>query len=98
MSDLMMALLIWFPLGTIVPFVVSKLTGADWRGALIEASIFATMGLLVFPILLALLISIVNTSPNVDLIFGISYVLAAITVLIFRRQTNKDESQTSAYE
>jgi hypothetical protein len=97
MSDLTMALLIWLPLGTLVPFFLSKLTGSDWRGAFIEASIFATMGLLVFPILLALTMSLVTTSPNVDVIFGISYVLAVICLLLFRRQTNRSRARSAGH-
>jgi ABC-type enterochelin transport system permease subunit len=89
MSDVTAALIIWLPLGTIVPLIVSRLTGADWRGALIEASIFATMGLIVFPILIALVVAIFTRDPNVDVIFGVSYLLAILSVLLFRRQSNK---------
>jgi hypothetical protein len=54
MSELLAAFLIWLPLGTLVPLLIARVTGSDWRGALIEASFFATMGLIVFPILIAL--------------------------------------------
>jgi hypothetical protein len=89
MSDVTAALVIWLPLATVVPLIISKVTGADWRGAVIEAAIFATMGLLIFPILIALAVAIFTRSPNVDAIFAVSYVLAIGCVLLFRRQSNK---------
>jgi hypothetical protein len=91
MSDIAMALGIWLPLGTIVPLILAKLTGADWRGAFIEACIFATLGILVFPILFALTFGLFGLTRNVDLIFAISYVLALASVLVFRRQSNKEQ-------
>ncbi|TVR72851.1 MAG: hypothetical protein EA415_09045 [Sphaerobacteraceae bacterium] len=91
MSDIWLALGVWLPLGTIVPLIVSRMTGSDWRGALIEASIFAIIGLLILPILFALTLALMFGQPNVDLIFGISYILAAISVLMFRRRVNKNE-------
>jgi hypothetical protein len=91
MSDVTIALAIWLPLGTIVPLVLARLTGADWRGAFIEASIFATLGILIFPILFALALGVVIGKPNVDLIFGISYVLALGCVLLFRRRSNREQ-------
>ena len=93
MSEVTIALGIWMPLGTLVPLILSRLTGADWRGAFIEASIFATMGILIFPILFALSLGLVIGEPNVDLIFGISYVLALGCVLAFRRQSNLAEQR-----
>lgn len=91
MSDIAVALGIWLPLGTIVPLILAKLTGADWRGAFIEASIFATMGILIFPIVFALTVGLVIGQPNVDVIFAISYVLAIGCVLMFRRRSNKEQ-------
>jgi uncharacterized membrane protein YvlD (DUF360 family) len=91
MDEIWVALGIWMPLGTVVPLILSKLTGSDWRGAFIEASIFAIMGILIFPILFALTLALMFGEPNVDLIFGISYLLAAGCVLLFRRRVNKNE-------
>jgi hypothetical protein len=91
MSDITMALGIWLPLGTVVPLILAKLTGADWRGAFIEASIFATMGILIFPILFALTLGVIIGKPNVDLIFGISYILALGCILLFRRRSNQEQ-------
>jgi ABC-type enterochelin transport system permease subunit len=93
MSELFVALGIWLPLGTIVPLVLSRLTGADWRGALIEASLFATIGVLILPILFALTIAPLLREPNVDLIFAVSYVLALICVLLFRRHSNRSSNE-----
>jgi cellulose synthase/poly-beta-1,6-N-acetylglucosamine synthase-like glycosyltransferase len=89
MSDLFAAFFIWLPLGTVVPLLVARFTGSDWRGAVIEASLFATMGLVVFPILLALIIAIWTTDPNVHMIFAVSFGLAIVTNLVFRRQATK---------
>lgn len=91
MSEITVALGIWMPLGTIVPLILARLTGADWRGAFIEASIFATLGILIFPIVLALTLALIIGQPNVDLLFAASYVLALICVLLFRRQSNRAE-------
>ena len=91
MTDTLIALGIWMPLGTVVPLILAKLTGSDWRGAFIEASIFAIMGILIFPILFALTLGLLVSDPNVNLIFAISYVLALGCVLLFRRQSNKAE-------
>lgn len=91
MSDIWIALGLWLPLGTVVPLIVSKLTGSDWRGAFIEASIFAIMGILIFPILFALTLALIFGKPNVDLIFLVSYLLSAGCVLMFRRRVNKGE-------
>ncbi len=91
MSEVVVALGIWMPLGTLAPLILSRLTGADWRGAFIEASIFATMGILIFPILFALTLGLIIGQPNVDLVFAISYLLALGCVLLFRRQSNKAE-------
>lgn len=89
LSDVTAALIIWLPLATIVPLLVARVTGADWRGAVIEASIFATIGLVVMPFLVALVFAIFTRDPNVDLIFAISYTLAIASVLLFRRQSNR---------
>jgi hypothetical protein len=93
MTETIIALGIWLPLGTVVPLILAKLTGADWRGAFIEASIFATMGILIFPILFALSLALIFGEPNVNLIFAISYVLALGCVLLFRRQSNRKEME-----
>jgi hypothetical protein len=93
MTDTIVALAIWMPLGTVVPFVLAKLTGSDWRGAFIEASIFAIIGILIFPILFALALGVIFGQPNVDVIFAISYVLALGCVLLFRRYSNKREME-----
>lgn len=89
MSDLSAALIIWLPLGTIVPFVVARLTGADWRGAFIEASIFATLGIIIFPITLAFIFATFTRDPNIDLIYALSYALAVICILLLRRYSNR---------
>ena len=89
MTDTIIALGVWLPLGTVVPLILARLTGSDWRGAFIEASIFATMGILIFPIMFALSLGLLISDPNVDLIFGISYVLALGCVLLFRRKSNQ---------
>lgn len=91
MSELTAALVIWLPLGTIVPLILSRITGADWRGAFIEASIFATLGVIIFPITIALIVASFTTEPNVNVIFGVSYVLALVCVLLFRRHSNRGE-------
>lgn len=91
MSELTAALIIWLPLGTIVPLILARLTGADWRGAFIEASLFATLGLIIFPITIALIVASFTTEPDVNLIFAASYVLALVCVLLFRRHSNRGE-------
>ncbi len=89
MSDVSAALIIWLPLGTIVPLILARVTGADWRGAFIEASIFATLGIIIFPITIALIVASFTTDPNVDLILAVSYVLALLCILYFRRYSNR---------
>lgn len=91
MSEFVVAIGLWLPLGTVVPLVLSKLTGSDWRGAFIEASIFAIMGVLIFPILFALSLALIFGQPNVDLVFAISYALATVCVLLIRRRINNSE-------
>lgn len=88
-SDTEAALLIWLPAGTIVPFIVSWLTGADWRGAIIEASFFAALGLLIYPTALGLISARFTSQPNVELLFVISFALALGSVLLFRRSANR---------
>ncbi len=97
MSDITFALAIWLPLGTIVPLVLSRVTGADWRGAVIEASLFATIGLLILPITFALVAAAFVSQPNVDLIFAVSYVLALGCVLAFRRHSNESKVRHTRY-
>ncbi|MEX2426230.1 MAG: hypothetical protein WD401_05630 [Thermomicrobiaceae bacterium] len=89
MSEVAIALGIWLPLGTVGPFILSRVTGADWRGAFIEACIFATLGVLIFPIMIAMTFALFTRSPNVDIVFAISYILGAISILLFRRRSNR---------
>lgn len=91
MSELTAALVIWLPLGTIVPLILARITGADWRGAFIEAAIFATLGIIIFPITIALIVSSFTTEPNVNVIFAASYVLALVCLILFRRHSNRGE-------
>lgn len=83
------ALLIWLPAGTLLPFLISRLTGADWRGALVEASFFAVLGLLLYPTLIALLLVRFAGEPPVALLFVAGFVLAALSLLLFRRRANR---------
>jgi hypothetical protein len=93
MSEFAIAFGVWLPLGTVVPLVLARLTGADWRGAFIEASLFATMGLLVFPILFGIVAGVVLSDPSVNLMFAASYVLALGCVLLFRRRSNQTQQR-----
>lgn len=85
MNDGAVAVLIWLPAGTILPFIVSRLTGADRQAAIIEAAIFAFFGLLLYPTLFGLLIVRFVSAPNVEILFGAGFVVAALTVIGYRR-------------
>ena len=89
MSESAQALFIWLPAGTLLPFLVARLTGADWRGALVEASLFATLGLLLYPTLIALLIVRFVGQPNVVPLFLGGFALAFLSLLLFRRRANR---------
>lgn len=87
MSDTAAAFLIWLPTGTLLPLIISKLTGAEWRGAFIEASLFACLGLLIYPIMLALATAhFVHFSSANPLFIG-GYALAALSLLYYRRRS-----------
>lgn len=85
MSEAETALIIWLPAGTLLPFLISRLTGSDWRGATIEAALFAAFGLLIYPTLLALISVRFFDRPNIEALFLAGFALAALTVLGFRR-------------
>jgi len=86
LSETIWALGVWLPLGTLLPFVVARLTGNDWRGALIEASIFACFGLLVYPIFFALILVRLTAHPLVQLYFLLGWICAVLTSLGYRRK------------
>lgn len=85
MSESTRALVIWLPAGTLLPYIISRLTGADRHGAIIEAAIFATFGLLIYPTLFALLTVRFIAHEYVDALFAAGYLLAALTVVGYRR-------------
>lgn len=89
MSESAQALLIWLPAGTLLPFLVARLTGADWRGALVEAALFAALGLLLYPTLIALLLVRFTGEPNTVALFLGGFVLALVSLLLFRRRANR---------
>ncbi len=81
------AFFIWLPTATVLPFAISKLTGAEWRGAFIEASLFAALGLLIYPTMLALVTArFVRPSSPTPLFIG-GYALAALSLLYYRRRS-----------
>jgi hypothetical protein len=86
MSDVAAAFLIWLPTGTLLPFVVSRLTGAGWRGAFIEASIFACLGLLIYPTMLALITIRFVKLSSPEPLFIAGYLLAFGTLLFYRHR------------
>lgn len=92
-AELLRAFLLWLPGGTFAPFLVSRLTGADNRLAVIESAIFALCGLLLYPTLLGLLSArfVAWQSGNlpVELLFVAGFVLAALTLLAMRRATQR---------
>lgn len=85
MDETARAFLIWVPAGTLIPFLISRLTGADWRSATIEAALFAALGLLIYPTLFALIVVHIVGYPNVEALFLAGFALAALTVLGYRR-------------
>jgi hypothetical protein len=87
MSDVAAAFLIWLPTGTLLPYIVSRLTGAGWRGAFIEASIFACLGLLIYPTLLALITVRFVHYDSADPLFIAGYGLAFLSLLFYRRKS-----------
>ena len=87
MSEAAVTLLIWLPAATLLPFVVSLATGSNWRGAVIEATLFAALGLLIYPTLLALVGSAFTRSPNINALFVTGFALAALSVVLLRRQS-----------
>lgn len=92
-GEVVRAFLLWLPGGTILPFVVSRLTGADTRLALIEAAIFALGSLLVYPTLLGLLsarfVHWQQAGTWVEALFVGGFVLAALTIIVMRRATRR---------
>ena len=87
MADVAAAFFIWLPTATVLPFAISKLTGAEWRGALIEASLFAALGLLIYPTMLALATArFVHLSSPTPL-FVVGYILSALSLLYYRRRS-----------
>lgn len=93
MADIGRAFFLWLPGGTLLPFIVSRLTGADTRMALIEAGIFALGGLLVYPTFLGLVTArFVNwgsAAAWIELLFLAGFFLAALTILAMRRATQR---------
>jgi len=92
-SELLRAFLVWLPGGTILPFLLSKLTGADTRQAFIEAVIFALAGLLVYPTLFGLLsarfVDWSTTGAWVESLFIAGFLAAALTLVVMRRTTRR---------
>ncbi len=88
MSDNTAAFAIWLPAATLLPLIISKLTGAEWRSAFIEMSLFACLGLFIYPTMLALMtIRFVSwTSPEPLFIGG--YLLSALSLLYYRRRSH----------
>lgn len=88
MSDLTAAFAIWLPAGTLLPLAISKLTGASWRSAVIEACIFACLGLFIFPTMLALLTARFVHVRSANPLFIGSYVLTTLCLLYYRRRSH----------
>lgn len=86
MTEVEAAFLIWLPTATIVPFLISRLTGSDWGGALIEASIFAGLSLIIYPTLLAFLVVRFVDELSIPPLFLGGYLLSFLTLLLFRRR------------
>jgi hypothetical protein len=87
-SEATAAFVIWLPTGTLLPFLISKLTGAGWRGAFIEASLFAALGLLIYPTMLALITIRFVHFDSPEPLFVAGYVLAALSLLYYRRRSH----------
>ena len=85
MDETARAFLLWVPAGTLIPFRLSRITGVDWRSATIEAALLAALGLLIYPTLFALVVVHIVGYPNVEALFLAGFVLAALTVLGYRR-------------
>lgn len=89
MSETASAFLIWLPAGTLLPFIISRLTGSDWQEALIEASLFAVLGLLIYPTLFALMVTHTIGYPNIESLFVAGFALAGLTVIGYRRKIGR---------
>jgi len=83
-GEVLRALLLWLPAGTLIPFLVSWRTGAPPHLAAIEASIFALGGLLIYPTLLGMISARFLDRPNPELLFLFGFMLATLTILAFR--------------
>lgn len=87
------ALLLWLPAGTLGPFIISRVTGADQRLALIEAAVFALCGLLLYPTLLGLLsarfIEWQRGELPVEALFVTGFLLASVTLVLMRRASRR---------
>ncbi|MCM8748117.1 hypothetical protein NET02_03075 [Thermomicrobiaceae bacterium CFH 74404] len=87
MSDeVLRAFLLWLPAGTLVPFLLCWRTGSSARLAVIEATIFALGGLLIYPTLLGLISARFFDRPNPEVLFVFGFLLATLTLLGFRRR------------
>lgn len=84
MGQSTLAALLWLAAGTVLPWLLSRLTGADARAALIEAAIFATFGLLIYPTMFALIAARFVDQPSVNLLYALGFVAAALTVYGYR--------------
>ncbi len=87
MSDSTAAFVIWLPAGTLLPFLISKLTGAQWRTAFIEASLFAALALLIYPTMLALMTAHFVHITSANPLFIGSYIMATLSLLYYRRRS-----------
>ena len=83
-GEVLRAFLLWLPAGTLIPFLVSWRTGASLRLAVIEASIFALGGLLIYPTLLGMISARFVDQPNPELLFLFGFMLATLTLVAFR--------------
>lgn len=81
--------LLWLPAGTVLPFLISRLTGSDNHLAVVEAVLFAFTALLLYPSLLALLtarfIDWDGGEYPLELLFALGYLLALLTLMTIRR-------------
>lgn len=84
MSQSPLAAFAWLAAGTVLPWLVSLLTGADVRGALIEAAIFATFGLVIYPTMFALIGARFVAQPNINVLYALGFVASAVTVYGYR--------------
>lgn len=90
MNEAWLAVAFWLPAGTLVPFIISRLTGSDWRGAFIEASLFAALGLMIVPIALGLMSLPFFDEPPINLLYVGGFVVATLALLVFRRQAARE--------